>query len=237
MSPKRTIFVATGIFAVVGILVSVVIIAINGGFSGANEGGPSIFNPPTSKDLWTLGSNIADGMNLTYTVTSSTGDDRANLIDSIVSMRFHNTGEKWNIDFKIQNGSNNNNVTEIHAKFSKNQLLMTNPITEQDNKFLQPVESSVLAIRDIAREPKYLVVGAVWDKIFTGSNTIDAKIQSKDTISTPAGTYDVFSLQYKVGNSLSTIYIDKDLPLPIKAQVYGENGTLLYDYELQSISR
>jgi hypothetical protein len=234
MSPKRTIFVATGIFAGVGILVSVVIIAINGGFSGA---GPSIFNPPTSKDLWTLGSNIADGMNLTYSLTSSIGNDKANLIDSIVTMRFHNMGDKWNIDFKIQNGSNNNNVTEIHANFSKNQLLMTNPITEQDNKFLQPVEASVLAIRDIAREPKYLVVGAVWDKIFTGSNTIDAKIQSKDSISTPAGRYDVFSLQYKIGNSLSTIYIDKDLPLPIKAQVYGENGTLLYDYELQSISR
>ena len=34
MSPKRIIFVATGIFAGIGILVSVVIIAINGGFSG-----------------------------------------------------------------------------------------------------------------------------------------------------------------------------------------------------------
>ena len=235
MSPKRIIFVATGIFAGIGILVSIVIIAINGGFSGE---GPSILNPPTSKDLWTLGSNIADGMNLTYSLTSNTGDDKANLTDSIVSMRFHNMGDKWNIDFKIQNGSkNNNNASEIHANISKNQLLMTDPITEKDNKFLQPLEASVLAIRDIAREPKYLVVGAVWDKIFTGSNTIDAKIQSKDTISTPAGMYDVFSLQYKVGNSSSTIYINKDLPLPIKAQVYGENGNLLYDYELQSISR
>ncbi len=235
MSPKRIIFVATGIFAGIGILVSVVIIAINGGFSGE---GPSIFNPPTSKDLWTLGSNIVDGMNLTYSLTSNTGYDKANLTDSIVSMRFHNMGDKWNIDFKIQNGSNNNNnASEIHANISKNQLLMTDPITEKDNKFLQPVEASILAIRDIAREPKYLVVGAVWDKIYTGSNTIDAKIQSKDTISTPAGMYDVFSLQYKVGNSSSTIYINKDLPLPVKAQVYGENGNLLYDYELQSISR
>ncbi len=144
--------------------------------------------------------------------------------------------DKWNIDFKIQNGSNSN-VSEIHANFSKNQLLITDHITEQDNKFLQPVEASILAIRDIAREPKYLVVGAVWDKIFTGSNTIDAKIQSKDTISTAAGTYDVFSLQYKVAGSVSRIYINKDLPLPIKAQVYGDNGKLLSDYELQSISR
>ncbi|MGI0022774.1 MAG: hypothetical protein ACRD9Q_07945, partial [Nitrososphaeraceae archaeon] len=208
-----------------------------GGFSGTNGGGPSIFNPPTSKDLWTLGSNIADGMNLTYSLTSSTGDDKANLMDSTVSMRFDNMGEKWNIDFKIQNGSSNSNVSEIHANFSKNQLLITDPITEQDNKFLQPVEASILEIRDIAREPKYLVVGAVWDKIFTGSNAIDSKIQSKDTISTAAGTYDVFTLQYKVAGSLNTIYINKDLPLPVKAQVYGDNSKLLYEYELQSVSR
>jgi hypothetical protein len=235
MSPKRTIFVAAGIFAGIGILASVVIIAINGGFSG---GGPSIFNPPTSKDLWTLGSNIANGMNMTYSLSGSTDDGKLNLVDSKVSLRFHDMGNKWNIDFKIQNGSNNiNNVSEIYANYSKNQLLRTNPITEHDNKFLQPVEASVLAIRDIAREPKYLVVGAVWDKIFTGSNTIDARIVSNDTITTPAGAYDVYSLQYKVGNSLSTISINKDLPLPIKAQVYGDNGKLLYEYELQSITR
>ena len=235
MSPKRTIFVATGIFAGIGILASVIIIAINGGFSG---GGPSIFNPPTSKDLWTLGSNIANGMNMTYLLSGSTDDGKLKLADSKLYMRFHDMGNKWNIEFKIQNGSNNiNNVSEIHANYSKNQLLRTNPITEHDNKFLQPVEASVLAIRDIAREPKYLVVGAVWDKIFTGSNTIDARIVSKHTITTPAGAYEVYSLQYKVGNSLSTIYINKDLPLPVKAQVYGDNSKLLYKYELQSITR
>lgn len=235
MNPKRTIFVAAGIFAGIGILASIVIIAINGGFSGS---GPSIFNPPTSKDLWTLGSNIANGMNMTYSLSGSTDDGKLNLVDSKVSLRFHDMGNKWNIDFKIQNESNNiNNISEIHANYSKNQLLRTNPVTEHDNKFLQPVEASVLAIRDIAREPKYLVVGAVWDKIFTGSNTIDARIVSKDTITTPAGAYDVYSLQYKVGNSLSTIYINKDLPLPVKAQVYGDNGKLLYEYELQSITR
>ena len=235
MSPKKIILVAAGIFAGIGILASVVIIAINGGFSG---GGPSIFNPPTSKDLWTLGSNIANGMNMTYSLSGSTDDGKLNLVDSKVSMRFHDMTNKWNIDFKIQNGTNNiNNVSEIHANYSKNQLLRTNPITEHDNKFLQPVEASVLAIRDIAREPKYLVVGAVWDKIFTGSNTIDARIVSKDTITTPAGAYAVYSLQYKVGNSLNTIYINKDLPLPVKAQVYGDNSKPLYKYELQSITR
>jgi hypothetical protein len=40
-----------------------------------------------------------------------------------------------------------------------------------------------------------------------------------------------------VGNSTSRIYLDKDLPLPIKAKVTDENDKILYEYELQSISR
>lgn len=231
MTPKRTIFVASGILAAIGILVSIVLIAIGGGFSGS---GPSIFNPPTSKDLWTLGGNIQDGMNLTYSLTTSGA--KSNLKDSIVSMKFHDHQDKWNIDFVIQNESNNN-ITEINTNVSKKQLLRTNPITEQDSKFLQPIESSILVIRDIAKEPKYLVVGAVWDKIFTGSSTKDVKIEGTDTISTPAGTFEAYRLEYDVGNSVSKIYLSKDLPFPIMAQAYNEDDTVLYLYELESINK
>jgi hypothetical protein len=233
MTPKRIVFLASGIFGAIGILVSVVIIAINGGFSGS---GPSIFNPPTSKDLWTIGSNIVDGKNLTYSLTTTTGG-KSNLRDSIFSMNFHDIDDKWNIDFKIQNGSNISTIKDISANYSKKQLLRTDPITLQNEKFVQPIEGSILVIRDIAREPKYLVVGAVWDKIFTGSSTEIARIEGTDTISTPAGTYNVYSLEYNVGNSTSKIYLNKDLPLPIKAEVYDENDKILYKYELQSVSR
>jgi hypothetical protein len=229
MSPKRLVFLASGIFGAIGILVSVVIIAINGGFSGS---GPSIFNPPTSKDLWTIGSNIVDGKNLTYSLTTTTGG-KSNLKDSIVSMNFHDIDDKWNINFKIQNGSNISTIKEISANYSKKQLLRTDPITQQDEKFVQPIEGSILVVRDLAREPKYLVVGAIWDKIFTGSSTEIARIEGTDTISTPAGTYNVYSLEYNVGNSTSKIYLNKDSPLPIKAEVYDENDKILYEYELQ----
>jgi hypothetical protein len=229
MTPKRTAFLAAGIFGAIGILVSVVIIALNGGFSGS---GPSIFNPPTSKDLWTLGSNIVDGMNLTYSLTSTS--DISSLRDSIVSMKFHDLKDKWNVIFAIKNGST---VKETNMNLTKNQLLRKDPITANNEKLISPVETSILAIRDIAREPKYLVVGAVWEKIFTGSSTIDAKIEGTDTISTPAGNYNVYALGYNVGNSTSKIYLNKDLPLPIKADVYDENDKILYEYELQSVSR
>ena len=225
------IFLAAGIFAAIGILASVTIIAINGGFSGE---GPSIFNPPTSKDLWTIGSNIQNGMNLTYSLTSNGA--KSSLKDSTVSMAFHDVGYKWNIDFKIENGSGTT-PKEFSANFSKKQLLRTDPISPENEAFVQPIERSILIVRDLAKEPRYLVVGAVWDKIFTGSSTKDVKIESTGSVSTPAGPFDIYSLEYKVGNSISKMYLNKDLPLPVMAQVYDENDKILYNYELQKLSR
>jgi hypothetical protein len=235
MTPKRIIFLASGIFAVIGILVSVVIIAIGGGFSGGGNG-PSIFNPPTSKDLWTIGSNIEDGMNLTYSLTTALGG-KSNLKDSMLSMAFHDIQDKWNINFKIKNGSSGSAAKDVIANFSKKQLLRTDPVSQENESLIQPIEGSILVVRDLAKEPRYLVVGAIWDKIFTGSSTKDVKIEGKDSITTPADTFDVYTLQYKVGNLISKIYLNKELPFPIKAQVYDDNDKILYEYELQSISR
>jgi hypothetical protein len=43
-------------------------------------------------------------MNLTYSLTTTNGD-KSNLTDSIVSIKFHDIDDKWNIDYKAQNGS------------------------------------------------------------------------------------------------------------------------------------
>lgn len=231
MTPKRMIFLASGIFAAIGILVSVAIIAINGGFSGE---GPSIFNPPTSKDLWTLGSNIDNGMNMTYSLTSTGA--KSSLIDSTVSMAFHDIQDKWNVNFKIENRTGAA-PKEINANFSKKQLLRTDSIPPADDMFVQPIESSIMVVRDLAKEPRYLVVGAIWDKIFTGSSTKDVKIESTESVSTPAGPFDTYLLEYKVRNSISKMYLNKDLPFPVMAQVYDDNDKILYKYELQNISR
>ena len=234
MTPKRIIFLAAGIFAAIGILVSVAIIAINGGFSGK---GPSIFDPPTSSDLWTLGSNINNGMNLTYSLTSTGA--KSSLKDSTVSMAINEIEDKWNVNFKIENGSGavNASAKEFSANFSKKQLLRTDPIAQENDIFVQPIERSIMIVRDLAKEPRYLVVGAVWDKIFTGSSTKDVKIEGTESVSTPAGSFDVYSLEYNVGNSVTKIYLNKDLPFPVIAQAYDENDKVLYSYELQSISR
>ena len=229
MTPKRMIFLVSVIFAAIGILASVTIIAINGGFSGQ---GPSIFNPPTSQDLWTLGSNIQDGMNLTYSLTSN--GDKSSLKDSTVSMAFHDIDNKWNIDVKIKNASATQ-AKEISANFSKKQLLRTDSVSQDEEAYIQPIERSIMVVRDLAKEPRYLVVGAVWDKIFTGSSTKDVKIEGTEWVSTQAGSFDVYSLEYTVGNSTSKIYLNKDIPFPVMAEVYDDNNNILYNYELQTI--
>ena len=175
-------------------------------------------------------------MNLTYALTSNGA--KSNLKDSTVSMAFRDIQDKWNVIFKIENGTDADAaVKEISANFSKKQLLRTDSISQEDDMFVQPIESSIMVVRDLAKEPRYLVVGAVWDKIFTGSSTKDVKIESTESVSTPAGSFATYLLEYKVRNSISKMYLNKDLPFPVMAQVYDDDDKILYKYELQSISR
>jgi hypothetical protein len=88
--------------------------------------------------------------------------------------------------------------------------LRTNPITQQNEKFIQPIEASILAI-DIAREPKYLVVGAVWQRYSLAIYNRCKNRRYRYNLD-PAGNYNVYTLGYNVGNSTSKIYLNKDLP-------------------------
>ena len=66
LSPKRKVLLLSAIMAAFGIGVSIVLIAVHGGFSGP---GPSLFNPPTASNLWIVGRNIHSGTILNYSLT------------------------------------------------------------------------------------------------------------------------------------------------------------------------
>jgi hypothetical protein len=83
--------------------------------------------------------------------------------------------------------------------------------------YFEPIDSSILAIRDIAREPKYLVVGAPWDIILVGVSSIPIRVTAKEAIETGAGTFDTFILSYKIGLKTSRISLAHDIPMPISA--------------------
>lgn len=252
------VLLLSGIMATFGISVSIIIIAVNGGFSGP---GPSLFNPPTSSNLWTVGGNIRAGTTLNYSLTRIGSNDspwsslgsNSSLINSFVSLHFvqdETNGVLNNNDWKVairiinetkqspsinmQTISSSSNIKEGTIFLSKQQLTnaASHPINQDFLPYYEPIESSILEVRDIALQPEYLVVGADWNSISTNIATISVKITNHEKIQTTAGTFNTFILSYTIGSKTSRIWIDQHVPLPIKAQVYNTQNQLQYEYNL-----
>ena len=88
-------------------------------------------------------------------------------------------------------------------------------------------------MRDITLgDAKYLVTGAEWNSISVGITTVPVKVVAQERIKTNAGTFNTFVLSYTIGSKTSRIWIARDIPLPIKAEVYNAQNELQYSYEL-----
>lgn len=223
-----------GVFSALGIGVSVGIIAFGGGFSG---GGGNIFNPPTGSDIYVVGEQVTDGMELGYTLTG-TGPS-SSLVNSDVSIAFDQQGDSWRTTFNIVNGTGTATQSEEFQVMLSRQLTKEGQTDARVRPFLEPVESSIMAIRDMdyGGRDKYLVVGAPWNTIFYSSSSTIVRVADEQTIQTPAGTFHAFLLSYKLGEKTSSIWVEKDLPFPIRAEVYDPSDELLYQYELVSLTR
>ena len=102
------------------------------------------------------------------------------------------------------------------------------------SSFYEPIESSLLEIRDISLQPNYLAVGAGWNTLSVGpvGLEISARIIAQEKIQTPAGTFDSSVLGYTIGPKASRIWLSHNIPLPIKAEVYNAQNELQYKYSL-----
>lgn len=219
-----------GVFSALGVGVSVGIITFGGGFSG----GGNLFNPPTAADIYVVGAQVTDGMKLDYTLTGS--GPTTSLEDADVKMGFDKQGDSWRTTFNIVNGTGTRSGFDI---LLSSHLTNEGQKNEQVRPFLEPVESSILAIRDMdyGGRDKYLVVGAPWNTIIYSSSSTIVRVTAQEAVQTQAGTFDAFVLSYKLGEKTSRIWVVKDLPFPVKAEAYNPSDQLLYKYELVSLSR
>ncbi len=237
MSPKGRIILAFGIFAVFGVSVSVAIIAIGGGFYAPIS---SILHPPTQADLWTVGQNIQPGTVMKYALTrignhsspwSSLGGPNS-LINATVTANFAmGQGNTWTVIFSVKNGTTTKASTIL---LSKQQLTNAGPINKDFVSFYEPIESSLLEIRDISLQANYLAIGAEWNSLTVGpiGSTISARIVAQEKIQTRAGTFDSSVLGYSIGPEASRIWLSHNIPLPVKAEVYNAQNELQYKYSL-----
>ncbi|HXG07695.1 MAG TPA: hypothetical protein VNI77_10275 [Nitrososphaera sp.] len=226
MSPKQRVLVMTVIFSVVGVGVSLGIIAAGGGFAG--PGGP-VFDPPTEDDIWVVGNNMRDGMELDYVVTANS--EVGSLQSAIVSMVFEDAGDYWNVMFTVANGTEP--VVENTVRMSR-ELTREGQLDSSFRQYFEPIQESIFAVRDweYGNSPKYLVVGAPWQQIFYESSQVIVRVTGEETVNTQAGSFDAFVLSYKLEENTSRIWVVRDMPLPVKAEVYDEQDQLQYQYEL-----
>jgi hypothetical protein len=230
VSPKRRVAILTGLLAALGVGVSAAIIAAGGGFSGQ---GPSILNPPTNKDIWQVGNNIQNSTTLDYMVTSKA--ERSSLDSARVSMSFKDAGDDWSVRLVVANGTGQ--TIEKTITLSK-ALTKEGQLDESLRPYFEPVQSSVLAVRDMdyGGRAKYLVPGAPWDTIITGSSSIIVRVTGEETVQTQAGSFHSFVLSYKLLDKTSKIWVVRDMPFPVKAEVYDAADNLQYKYELVGMS-
>lgn len=230
MSPRRRVAITTAVFAAIGVGISVGIIAAGGGFS---EGpGPSILDPPSQDDIWVVGENIGNGTALRYSLTATS--ETASLESSVVSLVFLQDGENWRTTITISNGTETVEQTVIMSK----ELTREGQLDASFRPYFELLQSSIFAVRDMeyGESPKYLVVGAPWNQIFYKSSQVIARITSEETVETQQGAFDSFVLTYSLAEKKSSIWIVRDLPLPVKAEVYDTDDKLQYRYELQELS-
>jgi hypothetical protein len=174
---KRIILVFGSLF-VVSIIVNIAIIASNGGFENPTKG----IDIPGNQDLWFAGKNIKDGDKLSYDLTLR--NDSYNSFDNYsIQIDFKNNQNYWDTKFTL---SNENGSRIIYTNLSKSNLILKEK-PSQNERYLNIIESSLLQIKDITRQPKYLVIGAKWDSINTGITEIPVKIVSLENLKTNVG--------------------------------------------------
>lgn len=230
--------------AVFGVSVSIAIIAAGGGFSGS---GPSLFDPPDASDLFKVGNTIRDGTSLNYSLSRIGGygstwnglGGNGSLIDSLVSIRFTQDDKNennWQASVNMINETEHSTAKNLHGAIplSKEQLTNAGPVSQVFKPYYELIESSILEIRDIAEGPQYLVVGAQWNSVSGEVTTIPVKITAQERIQINSQTFDTYILSYTLDSKTSKIWISKNIPLPIKAEVYNAVDQLQYEYELDS---
>jgi hypothetical protein len=215
----------TAAFAALGVGVSVAIIAAGGGF-GPGSGLP---RPPTEEDIWVVGANIQDGTELEYSLTARS--EASSLESAKVSMAFAEAGNNWDVTFTVTNGTG---PAVENTMVMSRQLTREGQLDESFRPYFDPIQSSIFAVRDweYGQSPKYLVVNAPWQQIFYKSSQVIVRVTGEETLQTQAGTFDAFVLSYKLEENTSMVWVVKEMPLPVKAEVYDSEDQLQYEYEL-----
>jgi hypothetical protein len=217
---------AVKIIGIAGAVGAAIIIGIIAYGELTKPTGSDILERPTEQ--WTVGSSLMENTILTYRLSHMDNDYKdLKIMLHFIERQDHN----WLTSLKVEDVANGNGIEEQELLMSQSLIPLT-AIEPNVKPYMNIVQSSILWIVDYAIEPKYLAGGAVWGSITHGVQKEDLKITAKEPVTTEAGTFDSYVLSYKIKDKESRIWIVKDKPLPVKAEVYDADEKLQFRFEL-----
>lgn len=176
------------------------------GFEGASDG------------TWVTGNGIKEGSMLKYRVELP---NKSLIITLMFEEKIDNN---WRTVITV-------NDTSYEVILTENLIAAERP----DFREWEDIRGSLFWIIDYVFEPKPLSGNAVWSTISLERETVELRLVAKESISTEAGTFEAYKLAYYLGyQGGGELWIVKDMPLPVKAEVLDQDNDLVFRYELSS---
>ena len=184
-------------------------------------------------DNWYVGKGAKPNMYVTYKIQSHDTNQGQPFTMTIYFKEFNDTGHYWvapvyvNDQGKIINGTFNLSDLDLTA-------LGTSHIPPTMSPYRSAYTSTLEWLSAFVPKPGQSLSSPNWGKIASiGGSPIGPGGQEKITV--PAGTFDTKVISWHKGVD-NKIYLNKDMPYPIKAQTFADTTTtnppLQYAFEL-----
>src|SRR6478735_4663963 len=184
---------------------------------------------------WYVGQGVKANMYVTYKIQSHDTNQGQPFTMTIYFKEYNNTGHYWVAPVYI-----NDQGAIINGTFHLSDLDLTalgsSQIPASMSPYRSAYESSLQWLASFVPKPGQSLSAAYWGKIASiGGSPISPTGQEK--VSVPAGSFDTTLVSWHKGVD-NKIWINKDMPYPVKAQTYADvttdNPPVLYQFELLS---
>lgn len=189
-----------------------------------------------SDNNWYVGKGVKPNTFYTYQIQSSDTNQGQPFVMTIYFKDYNATGKYWNVPTIVVDKGQVFNGT-FHLSDLDMTALGSSQIPQAMAKYRGAYATSLDWLSAYVPKPGQSLGSAYWGKIGSiGGSQIAPAGTAK--ITTSAGTFDTTTILYHKGVD-NNIYLNKDMPFPVKAQTYADvtTGTppIQYAFELQAM--
>lgn len=183
---------------------------------------------------WYVGKGAKADTYYTYEIRNADTNQGQPFTMTIYFKEYNSTGQYWIAPTYVVDSGNVINGTFYLSNLDLT-ALGTSPIPPEMNEYRGAYATTLGWLTAFVPQPGQSLSSPSWGKIAAiGGSEIKPSGNAK--VTTPAGSFDTTLISYKKG-ATSNIYVDRNLPYPVKADTYADVTTgvapIQYTYELK----